>query len=174
MLPEPKTRRPHAHQYLQRHALAELQELHNVERQFCEALPRLAQSAKHAELKDAFSAHAAEATRDMERIAEILQRHGASPQEHVDQSMQALIRETEKWKDILANPTLDDAGLIASAQKILHYEIAGYGTITAYAGMLDRPEEKTALHDILGAKKALDMMLTALAKRTVNREAAVA
>jgi len=76
----------------------------------------------------------------------ILRKHGASATAHTDQAMQALVTETKKMLTILKADDLRDAGLIASAQKLEHYEIAAYGTAAALAGQLDLRDEQKMLH----------------------------
>jgi ferritin-like metal-binding protein YciE len=154
--------------------LAELEELHSAEQQLCAELPRLAASARHHELKGIFNALLAETRSHVERVALIVQTHQRDFRKHTDQSMQALLQETEKWKGMLRNPNVEDAGLIASAQRVLHYGIAAYGTAAAYAGMLKLPHDQTYLHAILEAKKAGDRRLTDLAKDIVNQDAVAA
>jgi ferritin-like metal-binding protein YciE len=88
--------------------------------------------------------------------------------------MTALIAETEKMLRILQGDDLRDAGLIASAQKLEHYEIAAYGTAAALAGQLDLREDQRTLHDILEEERRMDLLLTKLAKGEVNRDALAA
>ena len=114
--------------------IAELQELVSVEEQLTAALLRMAQMASHSALKDALVRHREETQVQKDRLASILQKHGADPKAHTDQAMQALVHETEKMIEILKGNDLRDAGLIASAQKLEHYEIAAYGTAAALAG----------------------------------------
>ena len=152
--------------------VAELQELHSVENQLVDALPRMAQLAKSAELKNAINQHLDETRSQAQRVAEILRRRGGSPREHVHQDMQALVRESEKWGGMLDAPALADAGLIASAQKVEHYEIAAYGTVTAYAGLLGFEDDKRELHAILEEEKAADAKLSEIAKSVANPQAA--
>jgi ferritin-like metal-binding protein YciE len=154
--------------------IAELDELYNAEQQLCAELPRLAASARHAELKGAFNALLADGRREAERVAMVIRAHDANPNEHMDQSMQALLHETEKWKDALGTPSLEDAGLIDSAQRLIHYEIAAYGTAAAYAGMLGFQDDKSCLHEILEEKKASDRKLSELAQSVINQHAAIA
>jgi ferritin-like metal-binding protein YciE len=104
----------------------------------------------------------------------ILQTHGADPKAHTDQAKQALVRETEKMFTILQDQDLRDAGLIASAQKIEHYEIAAYGTAAALAGQLDLRDEQRTLHDSMEEEKEMDVQLTRLAKAEVNQDALAA
>jgi ferritin-like metal-binding protein YciE len=152
--------------------VAELQELHSVENQLVDALARMAERAKSAELKDALNQHLDETRSQARRVQEVLRRRGANPREHVDQAMQVLVRESEKWAGMLNDPALADAGLIASAQKIEHYEIAAYGTVTAYAGLLGHEDDQRELHAILEEEKAADAKLTDLAKAVANPKAA--
>lgn len=153
--------------------VAELQELHSAERALEKALPRFAGAAHHDTLKAAFNAQRAEARQLEERLGKLLSRHGAMPLEHVDQAMQALLGESERWRLTLKNPNLADAGLIDSMQRIVHYQIAAYGTVTALASQLGRQDDKAVLHDILEAKKANDRGLTDIAKSVVNQDAVV-
>lgn len=154
--------------------MAELQELHSAERELEQALRRFAGAARHDELKAAFNAQRVETRQMEERLRQLLQRHRVQPLDHADQAMQALLRESEKWRAILDNPNLADAGLIDSMQRIVHYQIAAFGTVTAYAGQLGRRDDQALLHDILEAKKATDQRLTDLAKTAVNQDAVVA
>jgi ferritin-like metal-binding protein YciE len=154
--------------------VAELQELHSSERELEKALPRFAGGANHDVLKAAFNAQRTESRQFEQRLNELLQRYSTPPLEHVDQAMQALLSESERWRLILKDPNLADAGLIDSMQRILHYQIAAYGTITALAGQLGRAAEKSVLHEILEAKKSLDQRLTDIAKSTVNQDAVTA
>jgi ferritin-like metal-binding protein YciE len=154
--------------------IAELQELVSVEEQLAEALLRMAAAASHAALKNALVDHHAETLAQKERLLAILRSHGADPTAHVDQAMQALIRETRKMLSILEGDDLRDAGLIASAQKLEHYEIAAYGSAAALAGQLDLRGDQMLLHDSLLEEKEADAILTDIAKGEVNPDALAA
>jgi len=154
--------------------LAELQELESVEEQLADVLPRLAEVASHAVLKSALTRHAEQAIIQKQRLVSILHQHGKRPGAHVDQAMQALVHETKKMSAMLKGNELRDAGLIASAQKLKHYEIAAYGTAAALAGQLDMREDQQMLHQSLEEEKECDVLLTQLAKRQVNRDALAA
>ncbi len=88
--------------------------------------------------------------------------------------MQALIHETEKMSVILKDDYLRDAGMIASAQKLEHYEIAAYGSAAALAGQLDLREDQRLLHGALEEERRADELLTALAKGEINQDALAA
>ena len=88
--------------------------------------------------------------------------------------MEGLVHETEKMLGILKGNELRDAGLIASAQKLEHYEMAAYGTAAALAGQLDFRDDQRTLHVSLEEERQADLLLTQLAKREVNRDALAA
>src|SRR5438128_10148439 len=91
--------------------------------------------------------------RQKERLVGILRKHGADPTAHVDQAMQGLIGETRKMLSILEGDDLRGAGLIASAQKLEHYEIPASGSAAALAGQLDLRDDQILLHDSLAERK---------------------
>jgi ferritin-like metal-binding protein YciE len=152
--------------------VTELQELRSVEAQLIYALPKMADAASHPELKQAIQSHLEETRSHLDRLDEVLRRHGAEPREHVDQSMQAIVREAEKWARMVQDPDLRDAGLIASAQRVEHYEIAVYGTLATWAQQLGLDEDERTLRTILEEEKRADEKLTGLAKQVVNPDAA--
>lgn len=154
--------------------LTELQELRSVEAQLVDALPRMAALAGHPELKQAIQAHLDETRSQQSRLDEILRRHKVDPREHVDQAMQAMLKEAEKWAGMVQDQDLRDAGLIASAQRVEHYEIAVYGSLATWAKQLGLLEDLQALHAILEEEKRADDKLSMLAKRVVNPDAAAA
>jgi len=151
--------------------LAELQELVSMESQLADAMFRMAQAAMHPSLKKAFIAHRQKSQIQRERLIAILQGHGAKPDAHTDQAIQALVKETEKMIDMLKGDDLRDAGLIASAQKLEHYEIAAYGTAAALAGQLGLRDIQEILHESLEEEKQVDVLLTGLAKGEINPDA---
>ena len=88
--------------------------------------------------------------------------------------MEALLNETEKMPSLLEDDNLRAAGLIASAQKLEHYEIAAYGTAAALASQLELRDDQRMLHDGLEEERKTDAALTKLAKGEVNQDAAAA
>lgn len=151
--------------------LAELQELHHAEEQLTQALPTMRDNAQHNELKQAFDKHLEETRSQRQRVESILRTHGADPQAHKDQSMEQLIAEAEKTLAMIDEPSLRDAAMIASAQKVEHYEIAAYGTVATYARILGFPDDQNTLHAILDEEKNTDRTLTELAEKVVNKDA---
>jgi ferritin-like metal-binding protein YciE len=154
--------------------LAEVRELVSMEEQLGGILRRMTDVASHPALKSALIRHREETHMQRCRLESILQRHGATAPKHTDQAMQALVKETEKMFRLLKGNVLRDAGLIASAQKIEHYEIAAYGTAAALAGQLGLRDDQRLLHASLGEEKETDMVLTRLAEGEVNRDALAA
>jgi ferritin-like metal-binding protein YciE len=152
--------------------IAELQELCSVEAQLVEALPKMADMASHPELKQAIQTHLEETRWQQSHLDEILRQHRVDPREHVDQAMQAMLKEAEKWAGMVPDQDLRDAGLIASAQRVEHYEIAVYGSLATWAKQLGLDEDLPALLDILEEEKRTDESLSRLAKRVVNPDAA--
>ncbi len=151
--------------------VSELQELRSVEAQLVQALPKMAQAAKHPELKQALEQHLEETRSHQQQVEAILRRRGAEPREHVDQAIQAIIREAEKMMQMLQDPDLRDAEMIGSAQRVEHYEIAAYGTLATYAKGLGREDDARVLHTILEQEKKADALLTQIAEGIVNPDA---
>ena len=154
--------------------IAELQELANMESQIDIALKRMADASSHPSLKRELLRHRGETKEQSKRLQSILQNHGAKLRAHTDQAMEALVSETQKMLSLLEGDDLRDAGLIASAQKLEHYEIAAYGTAAALAGQLDLRDDQRMLHDSLEEERKADAALTELAKGEVNQDAAAA
>jgi ferritin-like metal-binding protein YciE len=154
--------------------ITELQELRSVEEQLAQALPKMADVAEHPDLKEAIATHTNETRSQRDRLDQLLSSHGANPREHRDASMQALIAEANRWARMVQDRDLRDAGLIASAQRIEHYEIAVYGTLATWAKQLSLNEDLRILLEILDEEKRTDELLTDLAKRVINPEAASA
>jgi ferritin-like metal-binding protein YciE len=146
--------------------VAELQEVASVEIQLGELLLEMAEVASSQVLKDALAKGREQTLVHQERLETLLSRHRAKA-EHTDQAMQALAHETRKMAEIVEG-NIRDAALIASAQKLEHYEIAAYGTASALAGQLNLRDDQKALHQILEEKKKADAVLTQLAKGEVN------
>jgi ferritin-like metal-binding protein YciE len=152
--------------------IAELQEIRSAEEQLVAALPRMADVAGHPELKQGIQTHLEETRAQQSRVEEILRRHNAEPREHVDQAMQAMLQEAEKWASMVQDRDLRDVGIIASAQRVEHYEIAVYGSLATWAKQLGLEEDLQALLSILEEESRTDERLSMLAKRMINPDAA--
>jgi ferritin-like metal-binding protein YciE len=150
--------------------VAELQELCNMEEQLADALEHAVEIASDRDLKSALKRYRDETKLQRKRLEVLLEERGAED-EHTDQAMEALLRETDKMMEMLQGDELKDAGLIASVQKLKHYEIAAYGTAAALAGQLDLRDEQRMLHQTLEEEKQADALLTHLAKAVINQAA---
>jgi ferritin-like metal-binding protein YciE len=112
----------------------------------------MAQAASRSSLKNALKRHREQTQAQKQRLETILKKHGAKSQAHTDQAMQVLIK-TEKMIAMVKGDDLRDAALIASAQKVEHYEIAAYGVAASLAGQLDLRDDQRLLHESLKRRK---------------------
>ena len=155
----------------------QLQDLYSAETQLVEALPKMASAASHEELRDAFEQHLAETRGHVERLQQIFGDLGVTPGTEMCKGMQGLIAEGDEVLKMQGDPAVIDAALIAAAQRVEHYEIAGYGTVKTLAGHLDLDDAKGLLDDTLDEEGKADKLLTKIAtggmfKSGINQEAA--
>ena len=111
----------------------ELEDLYDAERQIIDALPKMEQAASSPELKKAFRTHLQQTTDQLHRLDEVFNRLGVSHDGKSCEGMKGIIHEGEELLGIQGDPAVKDAALIAAAQRVEHYEIAGYGTARTYA-----------------------------------------
>lgn len=154
--------------------IEQLRDLYNAEKQLSEALPEMAESASHSELRQTFESHLEETREHAKRIERIFKDLGESPQGEKCEAMEGLIKEGEEILEKDADDDVRDAGLIAAAQRVEHYEIAGYGTVATYAELLDRQEDHDILGRTLAEEKEADKKLNRIAKEIVNPKAVAA
>ncbi len=152
----------------------QLRDLYNAEQQLTEALPQLVEAASHSELRQAFESHLEETREHVQRIETIFNDLGESPEGEKCEAMEGLIEEGEELLEKDADDDVLDAGLIAAAQKVEHYEISGYGTVATYAELLDRDNDHEILTRTLSEEKEADKKLNRIAKEIVNPEAVTA
>ena len=152
--------------------VSELQEARSLEAQLTSALPEIIEKTGDADLRQALQDHLSETQNHLERVGEILRRHGATAEDHKDQSMVRLVSEAEKWAEMIKDRDQRDAGIIASAQRVEYYEMAVYGTLSAWAKQLGFGEDEEDLRAILAQERAADDKLTRLAEREINPSAA--
>lgn len=152
--------------------LLELRDLYNAESQLTRALPKMAKAAASPKLAEAFQAHLEETRTHIDRLERIFEDLGASPKGHKCEAMQGLISEGQEIIDADADPDVRDAALIAAAQRIEHYEIAGYGCARTYAKMLGRQKDRELLQATLDEEGKADKKLNKLAMTTINPAAA--
>jgi len=150
----------------------QLRDLYSAETQILAALPKMADKAKHAELKAGFQKHQRQTQEQVKRLEQIFQALGEKPGGVTCEGMKGLLKEGEKTMKEKADSDVLDAALIADAQRVEHYEIAGYGCVRTYARMLGRTDEVELLQRTLDEEGQTDHALTDLAERVVNIDAA--
>lgn len=150
----------------------ELQDLHSAEKQLVQALPKMAKAAHSQDLKAAFESHLLETKEHVNRLERVLSLEGAGLDGPSCKAMEGLIAEGEALIKEQAVPEVRDAGLIAAAQKVEHYEMAGYGTVRTFAQLLGKDEAVAILQTTLNEEGAADKKLTDLALSAINSEAA--
>jgi ferritin-like metal-binding protein YciE len=147
----------------------ELKDLYSAEKQILKALPKMAKASEHPELRKAFEKHLGQTEEQVRRIEKIFEKLDGKPGGKKCKGMEGLI---EEGKEILEEEMADglkDVALIGAAQKVEHYEIAGYGTAREFARRLGRDEAVRLLQKTLDEEAETDELLTAIAQR-VNRE----
>lgn len=159
---------------LEKLLVLELKDLYSAEKQLVEALPQMAKSAKHAELVAAFEGHLAETKTHVTRLEAIFDQLTYAPGGHRCVAMEALIEEGNEMIEADAEDEVRDAGLIAAAQRVEHYEISAYGTAVALATKLGMHEAAEILRQTLEEEGRTDRDLSHLAERVVNFKALLA
>jgi ferritin-like metal-binding protein YciE len=158
---------------LQELYVEELKDLFSAENQLLKALPRMAKAASDPGLKKAFELHTRETQGQIQRLERIFKDLDESPKGKKCKAMEGLIAEGKELLEEDATPEVLDAGLIAAAQKVEHYEIASYGTVRTYAQLLGDDRAAKLLQQTLDEEGNTDKKLTALAESCINLEANV-
>jgi ferritin-like metal-binding protein YciE len=149
----------------------QLQDLYNAENQLVEALPKMAKAASHMQLQNAFQQHLKQTENHVQRLDQIFKQLDVSPKGQKCKGMEGLIKEGEEMIKMKGDPAAIDAGLIAAAQRVEHYEIAGYGCVRTYAQQLGDTRGANLLQQTLDEEGATDKKLTQLAEDVINIEA---
>jgi ferritin-like metal-binding protein YciE len=142
----------------------QLRDLYSAENQIVEALPKMASATTSSELRQAFEQHLQQTRGHVDRLNRIFQELNVSHDDKVCKGMQGLITEGEEIMQQGGQPAVMDAALIAAAQRVEHYEIAGYGTARTYAGELGYDDAADLLQDTLDEELETDEKLTDLAE----------
>jgi ferritin-like metal-binding protein YciE len=150
----------------------ELRDLYDAENQLLEALPRFAERARHEELRVAIEDHHNLTKKHIARLDRIFEKLGLSGEGHVCNGMCGLIKEVDKLLEEDADDAILDAGLIAAAQRIEHYEISAYGSARTFADTLGLDDFAWMLTETLEDEREADQQLSSLAETAVNVEAA--
>jgi ferritin-like metal-binding protein YciE len=150
----------------------ELKDLYSAEKQLVKALPKVAKAATNEELKAGIEAHLEETKEHVNRLEQIFQSLGTSTRGPSCKGMEGLIEEGSSLIEEEGDEEVLDAGIICGAQKIEHYEIAGYGCARTFAELLGEEDAVELLEQTLEEEKATDEKLTQLALSTINVRAA--
>lgn len=148
-----------------------LKDLYSAEKQLVKALPKMAKNAQSSDLQKAFQEHLRQTEGQVERIERIFSDMGGSPRGKKCVGMEGVIEEGNELLKEDAEPDVLDAGLIAAAQKVEHYEIAGYGTARAWANRLGYDSAARLLQETLEEESMANEKLTKIAESHVNMEA---
>src|SRR6187399_1142504 len=150
----------------------ELKDLYSAENQLVKALPKMAKAATNADLVAGFEGHLEETKGQVERLDQIAKILDLKLTGHKCKAMEGLVEEGSELISEDAADSVRDAGLIGAAQRVEHYEMAGYGTAAAIARKLGHDDVAELLEATLQEEKATDEKLTTLAETAVNAEAA--
>ena len=151
--------------------IEEMRDLYSAENQLVKALPKMAKKATTPELKKAFENHLEETRTHVERLDEIFAKLGKKPTGKTCKGMKGLIEEGSEMMSEDGIDSVIDAGIIAAAQRVEHYEIAGYGVTRTFASLLGEDEAEDLLQETLDEEGAADEKLTEIAEGIVNEDA---
>jgi ferritin-like metal-binding protein YciE len=153
--------------------LDELKDLYSAEKQITKALPKLVKAASTEELSAAFDSHLQETKGHVERLEEIFQKLGKKGTGKTCEGMKGVLEEGSEVIQEIEKGPVRDAGLISAAQRVEHYEIAGYGSVRSFAELLGKTDIVELLEQTLDEEKAADEKLTKISE-SVNQEAQTA
>jgi len=158
---------------LQQLFVKELRDLYDAESQITDALPKLIDAANHPQLKNALQEHLSVTRQQITRLDRIFQMLGEKPSGETCKGMKGVLKEGDEIVSAGGDPSTVDAGIISAAQRVEHYEMAGYGTVRTYAKLLGQPEMAKMLQQTLDEEGEADRKLSEIAS-TVNVEAKAA
>jgi ferritin-like metal-binding protein YciE len=149
-----------------------LKDIFYVEKKLVSELPRIAKKATDPELKRAFEDHAAQTENHLSRLEEVFQQIELQPRSEKCEALDGILDETKELLKDVKDPQVLDAGLLAEAQAVEHYEITRYGTLIAWARQLGLRDAEPLLNETLEEEKEADKLLTEIAEAEINRKAA--
>jgi ferritin-like metal-binding protein YciE len=154
--------------------LEELKDIYNAEKQILRALPKMARAAESVQLKQAFTRHLEQTEGQVRRLERIFRDLGQAVRGKACKGMEGLLEEGKEVLEKEGDPAVIDAALIASAQRVEHYEIAAYGCLRTYAQLLGLTQSEQLLQQTLEEEEATDKKLTELGESGINQAAAMA
>jgi ferritin-like metal-binding protein YciE len=149
----------------------ELRDLLSAEQQIIKALPKMAKAASSDELRNAFEEHLEQTQQHVERLEHVFEHLGLKAKAKKCVAVEGIIIEGKDLMNKDLEPSIMDAGLIGGAQKVEHYEMAGYGTVRTWAQLMGYQEAADLLQQTLNEEKETDRKLTELAEHAINLEA---
>ena len=149
----------------------ELRDLYSAENQILKALPRMIRAASNKDLQRAFTLHERQTQQHVKRLDRIFRMLDESSRGKKCKGMEGLLEEGQELIKERPEPEVLDAGLISAAQRVEHYEMAGYGTVRTYARQLGEEEQANLLQETLNEEGETDKLLTSLAESSINIEA---
>lgn len=149
----------------------QIQDLYDAEQRLAKSLPLMADAARNPNLKAAFQQHLKETENQIHRLEQVFQHAGHKAQTKTCYAMKGLLDEGQEVISATGNPDVKDAALIAAAQRVEHYEMAGYGTARAFAQRLGKHEAARLLQQTLEEEERTDKKLTQLAEGSINPQA---
>lgn len=149
----------------------ELGDLYDAESRLVESIPTMEEAAHSPALKSAFNKHLNQTKRQLSRLEQIFVQLGKPMKRETCQAMKGLISEGEEIISATGDPDVKDAALISAAQRIEHYEMAGYGTVRTFAEHLGHEDASRLLQMTLDEEKDTDKELTSLAEQHINYKA---
>lgn len=151
--------------------IEQIQDLYDAEERLVKALPKMAEACTSSELRNAFEEHLQQTRGHVQRLEQVFSEVGKKAGGETCEAMKGLIEEGEDIIDDIKQSPLRDAGLIAAANRVEHYEMAGYGTARTMAQALGLTRSATLLEQTLEEEKQADAKLTRIAEQRVNQEA---
>ncbi|MEJ0018114.1 MAG: ferritin-like domain-containing protein [Acetobacteraceae bacterium] len=148
-----------------------MQDIYYAERQILKALPKLAKAAESEELKQALLHHREETQGQVERLQKAFESLGKRARGQTCEAINGIIEEGEELLEEMPEGVVRDAGILANAQAVEHYEMARYGTIVAWAKACGATEVVSLMHETLQEEKNADTLLNNLAKKGINPQA---
>jgi ferritin-like metal-binding protein YciE len=152
--------------------LETLKDMYHAEKQILKSLPKMAKSAASDQLREAFENHRNETENQIERLEQVFEMFGKPARAKTCDAILGIIEESKEVMEEFRGTEALDAGLIASAQTIEHYEISRYGTLKTWATQLGMNDAVRLLEQTLQEEKKTDQLLTQIAESAVNKEAA--
>ncbi len=149
-----------------------LQDIYFAEKQIVKALPKMMKKTDSPELGKAFESHLAETEEQVTRLEQVFEMLGEKPKATKCPAIEGILEEANELIADIQDPDTRDAGMIAAAQAVEHYEITRYGTLVSWAELLGMKDAAKVLGQTLKEEYGADQKLTKLAESRLNKEAA--